>query len=128
MGDRTRRRTDPVGRVNSRQGFRRCDRCDVSCSSNEILMFRVVVIGTAGGTQRPSHESPTARRSTARARCARRVHELAQGRYKGGIDLFLTTLVSQRALYGAKNSLVSTQLGALVNRITLYRVLGGGLR
>lgn len=56
------------------------------------------------------------------------MHELAQGRYKGGIDLFLTTLVSQRALYGAKNSLVSTQLGALVNRITLYRVLGGGLR
>jgi multidrug efflux system outer membrane protein len=54
--------------------------------------------------------------------------ELAQGRYKGGIDPFLTTLVSQRALYGAKNSLVSTQLAALVNRVTLYRVLGGGLR
>jgi multidrug efflux system outer membrane protein len=53
--------------------------------------------------------------------------ELAQGRYKGGIDPFLTTLVSQRALYGAKNSLVSTQLAALVNRVTLYRVLGGGL-
>ncbi len=54
--------------------------------------------------------------------------ELAQGRYKGGIDTFLTTLISQRALYGAKNSLVSTQLAALVNRVTLYRVLGGGLR
>ena len=54
--------------------------------------------------------------------------ELAQGRYKGGIDPFLTTLISQRALYGAKNSLVSTQLAALVSRVTLYRVLGGGLR
>ncbi len=54
--------------------------------------------------------------------------ELAQGRYKGGIDPFLSTLISQRALYGAKNSLVSTQLAALVNRVTLYRVLGGGLR
>ncbi len=54
--------------------------------------------------------------------------ELAQGRYKGGIDPFLTTLISQRSLYGAKNSLVSTQLAALVNRVSLYRVLGGGLR
>lgn len=54
--------------------------------------------------------------------------ELAQGRYKGGIDPFLSTLISQRALYGAKNSLVATRLAALVNRVTMYRVLGGGLR
>jgi multidrug efflux system outer membrane protein len=53
--------------------------------------------------------------------------ELAQARYKAGIDSFLTTLVSQRALYAAKNSLLSTQLVALGNRVALYRVLGGGL-
>jgi outer membrane protein, multidrug efflux system len=53
--------------------------------------------------------------------------ELSEARYKAGIDTFLTTLVSQRALYAAKNSLVATQLSALGNRVTLYRVLGGGL-
>jgi multidrug efflux system outer membrane protein len=52
--------------------------------------------------------------------------ELAVARYKAGIDTFLTTLVSARALYAAQNSLVSTQLSALNNRIVLYRVLGGG--
>jgi multidrug efflux system outer membrane protein len=54
--------------------------------------------------------------------------ELAQARYKAGVDPFLTTLVSQRALYAAKNSLVATQLAALGSRVTLYRVLGGGLQ
>jgi multidrug efflux system outer membrane protein len=54
--------------------------------------------------------------------------ELAQARYKAGVESFLTTLVSQRALYAAKNALVSTQLAALGNRVTLYRVLGGGVR
>ncbi|HEX7838527.1 MAG TPA: TolC family protein [Kofleriaceae bacterium] len=59
---------------------------------------------------------------------ATRSLELAQARYKAGVDPFLTTLVSQRALYAAKNSLVTTQLAALGNRVTLYRVLGGGLK
>jgi outer membrane protein, multidrug efflux system len=54
--------------------------------------------------------------------------ELAQARYKAGVDNFLTTLVSQRALYVAKNSLAATQLAALANRVQLYRVLGGGLK
>ena len=54
--------------------------------------------------------------------------QLAQARYKAGVDTFLTTLVSQRALYAAKNSLIATQLGALGSRVTLYRVLGGGLQ
>jgi len=53
---------------------------------------------------------------------------LAQARYKAGVDTFLTTLVSQRALYAAKNSLIATQLAALASRVTLYRVLGGGLQ
>ena len=52
--------------------------------------------------------------------------ELAQARYQAGIDPFLNTLVAQRELYAAKSSLVATRLSALANRITLYRVLGGG--
>jgi multidrug efflux system outer membrane protein len=54
--------------------------------------------------------------------------ELAQARYDAGIDTFLTTLVAQRELYTAQNSLVAAQLAALSNRIELYRVLGGGVR
>jgi multidrug efflux system outer membrane protein len=54
--------------------------------------------------------------------------ELATARYKAGVDTFLTTLVSERALYAARSSLVATQLAALGNRVTLYRVLGGGLK
>jgi multidrug efflux system outer membrane protein len=54
--------------------------------------------------------------------------QLAQARYKAGVDTFLTTLVSQRALYAAKNSLIATRLAALGSRVTLYRVLGGGLQ
>jgi len=38
----------------------------------------------------------------------------------------LTTLVSERALYAANDSLAATQLAALGNRVTLYRVFGGG--
>jgi multidrug efflux system outer membrane protein len=53
--------------------------------------------------------------------------DLAQARYQAGIDPFLTTLVSARALYAAQNSLVATQLAVMTNRVTLYRVLGGGL-
>jgi multidrug efflux system outer membrane protein len=53
--------------------------------------------------------------------------DLAQARYQAGIEPFLTTLVSARALYAAQNSLVATQLAVMSNRVTLYRVLGGGL-
>jgi outer membrane protein, multidrug efflux system len=52
--------------------------------------------------------------------------ELAQARYKAGVDTFLTTLVAERALYTAKDSLLATQLAALSNRVELYRALGGG--
>jgi outer membrane protein, multidrug efflux system len=54
--------------------------------------------------------------------------ELAQARYRAGIDPFLATQVAERTLYAARGSLVATRLAALDNRITLYRVLGGGLQ
>jgi multidrug efflux system outer membrane protein len=52
--------------------------------------------------------------------------ELAQARYRAGVDPFLTTLVAERALYTAKGTLLSTQLQAMSNRVELYRALGGG--
>jgi multidrug efflux system outer membrane protein len=65
---------------------------------------------------------------TALVEAATKAFDLAQARYKAGVDAFLTTLVAQRSLYVAKNSLVATQLAALGNRVALYRVLGGGLK
>jgi multidrug efflux system outer membrane protein len=59
---------------------------------------------------------------------ATKAYELSQARYKAGVDPFLTTLVSQRALYGAKISQAATRQAALANRVQLYRVLGGGLK
>jgi multidrug efflux system outer membrane protein len=59
---------------------------------------------------------------------AQKAFDLAQARFKSGVDPFLTTVVSQRALYAAQNGLVAVQLAALTSRITLYRVLGGGVR
>jgi multidrug efflux system outer membrane protein len=54
-------------------------------------------------------------------------YRLADARYTKGADSFLNALDSQRTLYSAQKTLVSTRLTALENVVTLYRVLGGGL-
>jgi multidrug efflux system outer membrane protein len=54
-------------------------------------------------------------------------YRLADARYSKGVDSFLNALDSQRTLYSAEKTLVSTRLTALENVVTLYRVLGGGL-
>ena len=86
--------------------------------------FREVAdaLATRAHDRRAARRAGRARRGSPEERSSS-----SQARYKAGIDTFLTTLVSQRALYAAKNSLVATQLSALANRVTLYRVLGGGL-
>jgi outer membrane protein, multidrug efflux system len=57
---------------------------------------------------------------------AQRSYDLSLARYKLGVDSFQDTLTSQRTLYSAQQSLISTRLTDLSNRINLYRVLGGG--
>ncbi len=52
-------------------------------------------------------------------------YQLAELRYRGGIDTFLSSLDAQRSLFGAQRSLVATQLVAAQNRVALYRALGG---
>jgi multidrug efflux system outer membrane protein len=54
-------------------------------------------------------------------------YRLADARYSKGADTFLNALDSQRTLYNAQKTLISTRLTALENTVTLYRVLGGGL-
>lgn len=59
---------------------------------------------------------------------ARVAYTLSEARFRAGIDSFLTTLDSQRALYAAEQSLLATRLARTANMIELYRAMGGGLK
>lgn len=53
-------------------------------------------------------------------------YDLAEMRYKAGIDTYLTTLTQQRNLYQAQQSLISVEMARYQNLVTVYRALGGG--
>ncbi|WP_374575802.1 efflux transporter outer membrane subunit [Phenylobacterium sp.] len=55
-------------------------------------------------------------------------YTLANARYQAGVDGYLANLESQRSLYSAQKTLISTRLTAYDNLITLYKVLGGGVK
>ncbi len=55
-----------------------------------------------------------------------RSFDLAQALFKGGGGSYLEVLDAQRALYAAQQTLISLQATEQGNRITLYKVLGGG--
>src|SRR5690606_21876795 len=59
---------------------------------------------------------------------ATRAEALARARYDAGVDSHLVRLDAQRTLYSAQQALVATRLAEQANRVTLYRVLGGGWR
>lgn len=61
-------------------------------------------------------------------KAATNVLTLAAARYESGQDSYIVLLDAQRALYSARQSLVETQLAEQLNRVTLYKVLGGGLK
>jgi len=50
---------------------------------------------------------------------------LSAMRYRGGISSYLESLTAQQALYGLQRSLVSVQRLRAINRVDLYRSLGG---
>jgi multidrug efflux system outer membrane protein len=51
---------------------------------------------------------------------------LSQARYDRGVDSYLAVLDAQRSLYAAQQGLIALIHAGLANRVTLYRVLGGG--
>ncbi len=55
---------------------------------------------------------------------SQRAYDLADQRYRSGIDTFLTALTSQRTLYSAQQSAIATDLALVSNRVLLYRVVG----
>lgn len=52
--------------------------------------------------------------------------KLSTERYRSGADSYLNVLDSQRSLYTAQKSLIALQLTEQSNRMTLFKVLGGG--
>lgn len=56
----------------------------------------------------------------------RRSYSLADARYRNGVDSYLDALDSQRALYSAQQDQITLRLTEADNRVTLFKVLGGG--
>jgi multidrug efflux system outer membrane protein len=57
---------------------------------------------------------------------ATRAEDLSRARYEAGRDSYLVRLEAQRTLYVAQQALITTRLAEQSNRVTLYKVLGGG--
>lgn len=52
--------------------------------------------------------------------------QLAEARFKNGVDSYLVVLDAQRTLYTAQQTLVTMQLNDATSQLTLYKVMGGG--
>jgi len=74
----------------------------------------LAVQGTIAERMRAARVTPEAAADSA---------QLAEARYRGGIDSFLANLDAQRSLYNARAREVGILLRAIENRATLYRVL-----
>jgi multidrug efflux system outer membrane protein len=53
-------------------------------------------------------------------------YQLAERRYRGGVDSYLNLLVAQRQLFAARQQLVGDRLAQLISEVNLYKALGGG--
>jgi outer membrane protein, multidrug efflux system len=54
-------------------------------------------------------------------------YRLADLRFRGGVDSYLSALDAQRSLYSSQQQLQGVRLLRLQNLVTLYKALGGGL-
>jgi outer membrane protein, multidrug efflux system len=59
---------------------------------------------------------------------SKEAYQLADMRFRGGVDGYLSALDAQRSLYGAQQQLQLVRLLRLENRVTFYKALGGGLQ
>ncbi len=112
------------GRLRANLGLSTADR-DIALASYEKSIqagFREVADALA--LTRTLAEQKVSQQALVAA--ATRADELSRARYETGRDSYLVLLDSQRTLYAAQQSLVATQLAEQANRVTLYKVLGGG--
>ncbi|MBS0392843.1 MAG: efflux transporter outer membrane subunit [Proteobacteria bacterium] len=68
-------------------------------------------------------ERLAAQRSLVQA--SQRTLELSDARFRLGADNYLTVLDAQRSLYAAQQGEITLQLAEQLNRVTLYKALGG---
>src|ERR1700722_4783 len=54
-------------------------------------------------------------------------YHLAQMRFRGGIDIYLSELDAQRSVYEAQQQVQIVRLQRFENLVTIYKTLGGGL-
>jgi multidrug efflux system outer membrane protein len=112
------------GRLRANLGAARADR-DIALADYEGAIQRgfrevadALALTSTLGAQRQALEQLV--------EAARRAEEIARVRYEAGRDSYLTRLEAQRTLYVAEQALITTRLTEQGNRITLYKVLGGG--
>jgi multidrug efflux system outer membrane protein len=55
-------------------------------------------------------------------------YRLADMRFRGGVDSYLSALDAQRSLYSGQQQLQIIRLLRLQNLVTFYKALGGGLQ
>jgi outer membrane protein, multidrug efflux system len=57
---------------------------------------------------------------------AQQYYDIANARYRGGLDSFLTLLTAQRTLLTAQTQLITDRAAQQSNTVTLYTAMGGG--
>ena len=112
------------GRLRANLGAARADR-DIALAQYEGAIQRgfrevadALALTTALAAERQALEQLV--------EAAAKAEELSIARYEAGRDSYLTRLEAQRTLYVSQQALISTRLAEQANRVTLYKVLGGG--
>lgn len=62
---------------------------------------------------------------TGMVHATQKAFDLSDARFQAGVDNYLTVLDAQRSLYAAQQTLISLRLSEQINRVTLWKALGG---
>lgn len=65
------------------------------------------------------------RAQEAMVQATQRTFDLSEARFTSGVDNYLTVLDAQRSLYAAQQTLLTLRLAEQINRVTLWKALGG---
>ncbi len=112
------------GRLQSNLEVARADQAIALAQYEQAIQSGFREVADALALSRTLAQQRTAQQALVEA--ASRANALSLARYKAGRDNYQVQLIAQRTLFVARQALVSTQLAEQINRVTLYKVLGGG--
>lgn len=112
------------GRLRAALGVARADRDIALARYEQSIQIGFREVADALALSKTLTDQLAARRALLAA--AIRANQLAQARYDAGRDSYLNLLDAERTLYAAQQGVVTTRLAEQANRVTLYKVLGGG--